>query len=179
MVADDPFGKNGPTIDQFLSSHQQNSNQFSKNHESHQSYHSNNYQGNQSKFDNLSKSNFSNQAQRQHFTSNSNLGHSSDTNNLWAASKTGSFSNVAQFQAYREPRFQSVSSNHHNGQNGSTAEFFSSKPRDLNETSKIYEELLKIFPLSDDRIKSLLSTFKNERNCLFFAQKLCDESEKT
>lgn len=192
MIADDPFGKNGPNIEEFLSSKKNNftsanNNQWSKNQQSQYSY----YQHNQ------------NFAQPKSSSSVNNHSHSSGNFSGMTAFNKQSFSSNQFKQQYQnsqyhnkiDPKvrtgsFSNLSSNSSNdlSQNSNTksltgqteyAGYWStlSKPRDMSETSSLYDKLIDIFPNSDAKIKSLLNSNQDNKDLMFFIEKCCEETD--
>ena len=195
MIADDPMGRNGPTIDEFLSNssnktnkgnnHQQQRNQFHPVLSSGQmktsatfggahNFHSNN---NFKSYESTQKSNSNNRNGMSKMGSWSNL---ADTNYQTRSKQfnnpTNDFSRTASntnnsnhWSKGNKPR--DSSSSRRSANNGK-------KGRDMNENSTLYSGLLDIFPKSDAKIKQLLSDpiHSFERDLMFFANKILESN---
>lgn len=184
MIADDPMGRHGPTIDQFLSNssnktnkgnnHQQQRNQFHPVLSSGQMKTSATFGG------------------AHNFHSNNNFKsyeptHKSNNNNRNGMSKMGSWSNLADtnYQT-RSKQFNNPTNDHWSKGNNKPRDSSSSrrsanngkKGRDMNENSTLYSGLLDIFPKSDAKIKQLLSdpSHSFERDLMFFANKILESN---
>lgn len=193
MIADDPFGKNGPRIDEFLSSNS-NRNKAQRQKTQQHSYHQNNQynHSNQVKNTNMmnnhsySSGNFTGQATgfKHQSQINSFDQQQFNQNKFVSNNRANSQSNLNSGpQTFNNLRFQPPTNARNTNQAASLAiggyEESLAKPRNMQETSQLYGDLLEIFPDSDTKIKFLLNSYQDKRDPLFFVEKLFEENQIT